>query len=411
MNESQKERAKICIIGLGYIGLPLSVFLAENGYLVLGVDINKDRISRLKEGKPLIGEQGFLKHFKTAINSKRLSFQTKPEPSDIFFIAVQTPFNSKLRKADLSFIKNALNSILPHLSASNIIILESTVPPFTCRKIIKTIVEKQTQFKVPEDILVAYCPERAYPGNLVHEFLNNDRIIGGMSSFSTEKAYNIYSSFVKGQIFLTDDITAEIVKLAENAFRDINIAFANELRFICDSVGVDHKKVVNLANYHPRVQIHQSGIGVGGHCIPIDPWFLWEINPSISRLIPLARGINDSMPEYITEKIIHLIPSNIADPKVVIIGKTYKPNVGDTRESPALKIIKLVTEMRNDAEIIAVDPYVDELSVPQIDHLVESSDLLVVLVPHQEVIQYIKKNEKKLKRKMRTPNFIIANEL
>ncbi|MFX0024751.1 MAG: nucleotide sugar dehydrogenase [Candidatus Hermodarchaeota archaeon] len=412
LNEGLRvKNINITVMGLGYIGLPLSVLLTETGYSIHGVDINKDKIMRLKNGEVIIQEKEFSDHFISAWESGRLTFKTNVEPSDAFIIAVPTPLNYKSHDADLSYVKDALSSILPYLSPSNLIILESTVPTFTCRRVIKKTIENKTPFRVPKDILVAHCPERAYPGNLVHELIYNDRIIGGISLDSAKSAATIYKSFVKGRIFLTDDITAEMVKLAENTYRDINIAYANELRMICDQIGVNHKKVIQLANHHPRVQILSSGIGVGGHCIPIDPWFLYKSEPNISRLIPLAREINDNMPVFITEKIMNLIPSDHPRPKVIIVGKTYKPDVADIRESPALKIIDTIKTKRSDAKIIAVDPYIDNFSIYEIINIAESADLIIVLVPHQEVVKYIKERKTEILGRMRAPNIIFINEI
>jgi UDP-N-acetyl-D-mannosaminuronic acid dehydrogenase len=411
MSYNIQEQEKICIVGLGYIGLPLSVFLAEKGYKVTGIDIDKEKISLLREGNCTLPEASFLKHFMAAINSNNLDFQESPIPSEVFIIAFPTPLIHETHKADLSFVTTALDSIIPHLMHSNLVILESTVPPFTCQNLIKEMIEKNTSFSVPQDILVAHCPERAYPGNLVQEFINNDRIIGGISPSSSKKAQKIYASFVKGKIFLTTDLIAETVKLAENTYRDVNIAYANELKLICDQLKIDTKEVMSLTNLHPRVDILQNGIGVGGHCVPIDPWFLWEKYPEISQLIPVARNINDNMPVYVAEKIIKMIPSDKSDPKIVLLGKTYKPEVMDTRESPALKIINIIKSRCPNVDIRSFDPKVDEGSISEIDILIESSDLLVILVPHQNIIQHVKKNTQYIQKRMRTPNIIFADEL
>lgn len=395
---------------MGYIGLPLAVFLAKAGYHVLGVDVDKLKVSKLKNREPIINEYGFNNYFISAIESGNLVFQIKPEMSDIFIIAVQTPFDFTKKKADLSFVINALESIIPLILKSNLIILESTVPPFTTRNL-KKIIEVKTELQVPEDIFLAYCPERAYPSNLIYEFLHNDRIIGGISPKSAEKAKILYKSFIKGRISLTDDVTAEVVKLVENSYRDVNIAYANEIRLICDYLQINPYDVIELANYHPRVQILDPGIGVGGHCIPIDPWFLWETSPSKSRLIELSRRINDEIPNYIVEKILKIIPSSVSNPKVIIIGKTFKPNVADIRESPAIKIINTLSLKRKDIRLIAVDPYVDELEITNIKYIVNSADLLIILVPHKLVLEYIEKEKDNIKKIMRSPNIVYFNEL
>ena len=405
---------KICVIGAaGYIGLPLSCFLANSGYQVIGVDINEEKIKKLSQGICTLQEKNFSEVFEKAWSTKRITFKLTPDYADVFIIAVPTPLDKQNTKADLSFVNSALKSILPFLRKGNLIILESTVPPLTCQTLIKPVIEKNTTFKVPEDILVAHCPERAFPGNLVQEFIHNDRIIGGMNKKSAEMAAEIYKSFVKGKLLLTDDVTAETVKLAENTYRDINIAYANELKMICEQIGVNVDTVINLANLHPRVNILNPGIGVGGHCIPIDPWFLWQVAPNVSTLIPTAREINEKMVYYIVNhlsgKIQKLIEQTNQIPNVLLVGKAYKPNVEDTRESPALKIISLLKK-RFSSDIVkfeSVDPLVDNINPFSLKEYAKDKDLLVILVAHHPIVKEMEAYRQEILKVMRTPNIIV----
>ncbi|MFX0184850.1 MAG: nucleotide sugar dehydrogenase [Candidatus Hodarchaeota archaeon] len=399
-------QTKICVIGAaGYIGLPLAAFLAKAGYYVIGVDVNSAKINKLSKGICTLDEKGMDKLFRDAFESKRLIFTDKPEPAEIFIIAVPTPLNADTNTADLEYIETALTSTIPLLRKGNLIILESTIPPFTCRNVVKNRVEEETQFGVPHDIMVAHCPERGYPGNLVYEFVHNDRIIGGMSLESTKSAVTVYKSFVKGAIRETNDVTAEIVKLAENSFRDVNIAYANELKLITDRLNIDVEEVIELANLHPRVNILKPGIGVGGHCISIDPWFLWESAPDVSKIIPMAREINNLMPE-VTAKEIYSHVKGISSPKILILGKSYKPDVTDIRESPALYVVEILRGMSSQILIKFIDPLVDDLKSFSLEEEVKGMDLLVILVPHTMILQQLRNNYDSILKALKTPKIL-----
>ena len=261
---------KATFLGLGYVGLPTAVLAADNGFEVLGVDINKSKINKIQKGKFDFQDKKINKLLSKSISSGKLKLSTKPKKSDIFFIVVPTPFK-KIKKIDLSFVNSALNSIVPLLESGNLIIIESTVSLFTTNKILKEIYSQRPDLK--NEIFLAYCPERVLPGNTYNELIQNDRIIGGIDKLSSKKAVDFYKSFVKGEIFITDPTTAEMSKLTENAFRDSQIAFANEISMICDEAGIKSHELIALANKHPRVNILNPGSGVGGHCIPVDPLF------------------------------------------------------------------------------------------------------------------------------------------
>lgn len=389
----------------GYIGLPFATLLAKSGYDVLGVDIDKLKIEKLNKGYCTLDEEGMKELFNDSFNSNRLKFAEKPDYSDIFIIAVPTPLNVNNNTADLSYVEKALTSILPFLKKDNLIILESTILPFTCRDFIKRIIEENTVFKVPTDIFIAHCPERAFPGNLIYELIHNDRIIGGMSQKSSKLAVGVYKSFVKGKMIETDDVTAETVKLAENTYRDVNIAYANELKLISEKLRINVQEVIELANLHPRVNILNPGIGVGGHCIAIDPWFLWESAPNISKIIPTARKINNSMPEVTAKQILNHV-KDIPSPKLLIIGKSYKPNVKDIRESPALQVVDILRGMDTKLQINFIDPLVDDLKSFSLEEEARGMDMLVILVPHTIILQDLRTNNESILRVLKTPKIL-----
>ncbi|MCS7063873.1 MAG: nucleotide sugar dehydrogenase, partial [Methylacidiphilales bacterium] len=271
----------------------------------------------------------------------------------------------------------------------------------TCRKVVKPLVEKLTPFKIPDDIYLAHCPERILPGDIFREIIHNDRLIGGIDSQSAELASEVYKSFVKGELIITDDLSAELSKLMENTYRDVNIALANEFAQICESLGADPYKVISFANRHPRVNILQPGIGVGGHCIPVDPWFLKEIAPYNSRLITTARLINDEMPQRIAAKI-RLKVANITNPKIIALGATYKKNCEDIRESPAIEIVHLLK--KDGYDVHHYDPLVPHLVYDSLENILIGADLLVILVPHDSIIGEIEKIKPRLPSLMRNVN-------
>lgn len=371
-----KKNETICVLGLGYIGLPLTSYLAASGYRVIGVDINKKKIDSLVKGKLPFFEPGLGKLFKTA--RKNLKISLKSQKADIFIISVPTPITSK-KKADLKFVIQAAKDINKVLNNENLVILESTVPPGTVEKVVLPILLKgHKNFK----IYLSHAPERAIPGNTLLEMKNNDRIIGGIDKKSAFLAKQIYSSFVKGDICLTDAATSEFVKAIENTFRDINIAFANELAKLSDEIDVNVWEAIKLANLHPRVNIHSPGPGVGGHCIGVVPWFLINTRPNDTQAIKLARQINDSMPAYVI-KYISLMLKDVKKPRLTILGVAYKANVDDWRETPALQIIKLAKNKKWQVKIH--DPLVKNFPyriTTDFNEATEDSDCLVLITNH-----------------------------
>ena len=374
---------KICVIGMGYIGLPTALLFATNGYNVVGVDINSDIVDKVNNKISHLKEEGLEELLVMAVDSCGFSASTTSVNADIFIIAVPTPFDKENRMADMSYVIAATRSIIQSLQKNNIVIIESTIPPGACEKCIIPVLE-QSGLKVTEDFYLAHCPERAIPGNTLYEMVNNDRIVGGMNMRSSELVKGLYESFVNGNIHITSIRTAEMIKLMENTYRDINIALANEFAQIAEEAQVNVWDAIELANKHPRVDILKPGPGVGGHCIAVDPWFLTE-NSTKSRIITLAREINDGMPVYVMHIVKNML-KDIKKPSVTIFGVAYKADVGDTRETPALKFIRLAE--KEGFRIQVYDPYVSggefEYPVLPMDDAISDSDCIVVLTDHSE---------------------------
>lgn len=373
----------ICVIGLGYIGLPTALLFATNGYDVVGVDINTGIVEKVNRKIIPFEEVGLEDLLVEAVESHRFRASTTPESADVFVVAVPTPFDKENRMADMSYVIAATQSIVKFLKKGDLVILESTVPPGACEKCISPILEG-SGLKVVDDLYVAHCPERAIPGNTLYEMVNNDRMVGGIDIRSSELAKKLYERFVVGDIHVTSIRTAEMIKLMENTYRDINIALANEFAQIAEEAGVNVWNAIELANKHPRVNILKPGPGVGGHCIAVDPWFLTE-DSTKSRIITLAREINDGMPVY----VMHIVKDMLKDikkPSVTIFGVAYKADVGDTRETPALKCIRLAE--KEGFKIRVYDPYVAEgefeYPVLPMDDAISDSDCIVVLTDHSE---------------------------
>lgn len=365
---------KICVIGLGYIGLPTSLLLANAGHRVLGVDINSRIVETLNNNKLPFTESGLEELFKKTKNN--FIADVTVQSSDVYIIAVPTPLESEMKLADLDAVKHASIAIAQVLKEGQTVILESTVPPGTSEHFIIPILQN----KVIKKISFAHCPERAIPGKTLIEMINNDRIIGGIDKESTEKAKALYSSFVKGNIYLTDAKTAEFVKLMENTFRDINIALANEFALLAEEANINVWEAINLANKHPRVSILLPGPGVGGHCIAIDPMFLAE-KSSKARIVTLAREINSGMPVHVV-KMIHELTKGISHPTVTLLGLAYKGNVDDVRESPTFKIKKIA---ENQGMIVRVyDPLVHHYpeNSLSLEDATKNSDCLVLVTDH-----------------------------
>jgi UDP-N-acetyl-D-mannosaminuronic acid dehydrogenase len=390
--------SKICILGLGYIGLPTASILATHGFSVIGVDINEKVVQTLNSGGIHIYENGLQELVNEATCSGNLVAKSIPEPADVFIIAVPTPI-TKLKGADLEAVKSASESIVPYLRRGNLVILESTVPPGTTRELVQPILER-SGLQAGADFQLVHAPERVLPGQILRELVQNDRILGGITLESVERARSLYLSFVKGEIYMTDATSAEMVKLVENTFRDINIAFANELAQICDSLDINVWEIINLANRHPRVNILHPGPGVGGHCIPVDPWFIVEKTPDLAKLINQSRQVNDSMTGYVCKKVLEFL-SEIPDPVVSVFGVTYKENVDDIRESPSLDIIH---DLRDHGCVVQIhDPYVfPDISI---ESVVAGSDCILILVNHKE---YEGLDPKVISEKMRTKHVFLT---
>ncbi len=375
---------KVCVVGLGCIGLPTACILSSKRFKVVGVDKNSKLVDELSQVNIDPLEPGLVGLANSAIKSGNFVPQRTPEAADVFMICVPTPPTDD-NKADLTYVKDAAKSILPYLRKGNLVILESTVPPGTTKKILKPILEK-SGLNIGSEMHLAYCPERVLPGNILQELVENDRVIGGINPESAELAKEVYQSFVEGEIYLTDTTTAEMVKLVENSFRDVNIAFANELSRICDKLNLNVWKVIELANRHPRVNILKPGPGVGGHCVAVDPFFIVQKAPDEAKLIKTARWVNDSMPDYIVEKVEKAVKqAQINTPIIACLGITYKAGIGDLRGSPALKIVR---RLREKGYIVrACDPYIrdfTEFPLFSLEETVKGADCLVLLVDHKE---------------------------
>jgi UDP-N-acetyl-D-mannosaminuronic acid dehydrogenase len=368
----------ICFIGLGYVGLPTAAILAASGCKVLGVDIDERVVSSLNRGEVHIEEPGLQTVVSAAVMSGNLRVSTKPERADVFVIAVPTPILND-KRADMAYVRAATESILPVLQRGNLVILESTSPPCTTKEILCPILEK-SGLKPGEDLYVAYCPERILPGKVLHELVHNDRIIGGINAKSAELAKAVYKKFVNATLHVTDATTAELVKLFENTSRDINIALANEFAKIAEAAGCNGHEAIRLANQHPRVNILEPGPGVGGHCIALDPWFLVERYPTISRLTRDAREINDGMVDYLIEKLTALGISK--GQKVAILGVAYKPDIDDPRESPSERLAEKLDHMG--IKIAVHDPLVKRFHFPLVplEEALAGADAAILAVHH-----------------------------
>jgi UDP-N-acetyl-D-mannosaminuronic acid dehydrogenase len=381
MQINKANPQKVCVLGLGYIGLPTASMLATHGFEVVGVDTNDHVVNTVARGDSYIAEPGLRTLVKAAVGSEQLRVAKGPGSADAFIICVPTPIRENHR-ADLRFVEAAARSITPFLHEGNLIVLESTVPPGTTQGFVKPILQ-QSGLRAGTDFHLAYCPERVLPGKILTEIVQNSRIIGGINPKSAEMAKTIYEQFVEGAIYLTDATTAEMVKLAENTYRDVNIALANELSRLCPKLGIDVMEVVELANRHPRVNLHRPGPGVGGHCISIDPWFIVEKFPKVAKLIRTAREVNEEQPGYVVQ-LIHTLTEGINQPKIAILGVTYKGNVDDTRQSPSLDVIQLLREQGY--QVAAHDPHVrdSKFGLVSLEEACGGADCVVILAAHNE---------------------------
>jgi UDP-N-acetyl-D-mannosaminuronic acid dehydrogenase len=390
------EFDKVCVIGLGYIGLPTASTFASHGLNVVGVDNNPAIVSTLQKGELHISEPGLYSLVHNALESGKLVISETPQPADAFIIAVPTPFyedqtrsynHQSYRLADMRAVSSATESIVNHLRRGNLVILESTSPPRTTVDLVKPILER-SGLQAGSDFLLAYSPERVLPGRILKELTENARVIGGINQASSEAGRDLYAHFVTGEIVLTDATTAEMVKLMENTYRDVNIAIANEFSRLAQRFGVDVWEAIHIANRHPRVKILNPGPGVGGHCISVDPWFLVEAAPDLTELITAARHVNDDQPNFVLDFVKAHMGDQLKGARIASLGLAFKPDVDDLRESPAIEVAKLLVEAG--AELIGYEPYKVDAHIPGIgvartlEDAIQAADALILLVGHSE---------------------------
>ena len=388
---------KICVIGLGYIGLPTAAMFASHNCDVVGVDVIPSVVNTLNEGKIHIEEPGLADVIKENVANGNFKASLTPEKSDAFIISVPTPnLHDEFLSCDLTYVLQAAESIIPYLEKGNTVIVESTISPKSTDDFIKPIFEK-AGFIIGKDLYLAHCPERVLPGQILYELKHNNRIVGGITKECTEHAAAVYSIFVEGEIIKTEAKTAELSKCMENTFRDVNIALANELAKICYRLDINCLDVIKMANKHPRVNIHQPGPGVGGHCLAIDPYFIYAKAPEEAKIIKLSRDTNCSMPQWVAEKTQMLL-KGIENPKIAAFGVTYKGNVDDMRESPAVKIIQLLKEKGLNVEIY--DPHVNNDELVDFETAIKGADIILILTDHNE---YKNMDFKVIESLMRTP--------
>lgn len=379
---------KVCILGLGYIGLPTAALLAYNNFEVNGVDINQSTVEIINRGEIHIIEPGLEELVSNAVNSRKLIASITPVVSDIYLICVPTPFHESndLHLPNIDYVISATKSISKLVKKGDIVILESTSPVGTTELVAETLKSDGVDLSA---VYIAYCPERVVPGKVIEELIANDRVVGGINESSSNVVADFYRKFVKGEVLETDSRTAEMCKLTENSFRDVNIAFANELSMICDKEGIDVWKLIKLANRHPRVNVLQPGAGVGGHCIAVDPWFIVARNPESSRIIKTAREVNNDKSNWVINKILSAANSfknqKGKEPVITCLGLAFKPDIGDLRESPAVNIVmSLISEK---LDVNAVEPNIivhNKINIISYEEALKNSDLIILLVKHKE---------------------------
>ena len=387
----------IVVVGLGYIGLPTAIVLANSGWKVIGVDVSDRTLEFVSAGKLPFVEEGLELALAGAVSEGRLAAQKEVPHAGIYIVAVPSPVNAD-HQLDYSYIDAATDSIIPQLRGGELIVLESTVSPGTTDRMADRVFAARPELRENPDtgspgLLFAHAPERVLPGRILVEMRSNDRIIGGTTPEATERAAEIYRSFTSGEVVLTDARTAEMSKLAENAFRDVNIAYANELSLICDELGIDVWELIELANRHPRVNILNPGPGVGGHCIAVDPWFIVSATPT-ARLIKQAREVNDSKPHWVISKIDDAVMACSDNPTIALLGLAFKPNIDDLRESPAMVIAHDVAQRYANNRIMIVEPNISALpeslatypnvEFTSVDKAISTADVVVLLVSHDE---------------------------
>lgn len=392
---------QITVVGLGYIGLPTAVAFALNGLSVYGVEIEQHKLALIEQGKSPIAEPQLEEALQQVVASGLLTVGSHMQPSDVFIITVPTPFDTQKQQPDLSYVQAAVAAIAPVLKRGDLVVLESTSPVGTTERVAQWLAKLRPDLRFPSchpqaDIYLAYCPERVLPGKIMYEIIHNDRVIGGLSPQSTQQAVDLYQIFAKGECVATDARTAEMCKLVENSFRDVNIAFANELSMLCDVLDIDVWKLIELANRHPRVDILQPGAGVGGHCIAVDPWFIITQQPEHTALMRAAREVNETKPNWVVEKVKAAFADCVVDQnrspssiKIACLGLAFKADVADLRQSPALQITQQLATWHQ-GELLVVEPYIRSLpsSLPETVRLISleaalrEADIMVLLVDH-----------------------------
>ena len=392
------NKVEVVTIGLGYIGLPTSALIAQNGIQVHGVDVNQKVVETINQGKIHIVEPSLDIAVEEAVRKGFLKASTTPVEANTYLIVVPTPFKGN-HEPDISYVEAATKNIIPFLKEGDLYIIESTSPIGTTEKMMDLICSLRPELK--DTLNIAYCPERVLPGNVMHELVYNDRVIGGVDEKSTQKALAFYKQFVKGELHATNARTAEMCKLTENSSRDVQIAFANELSLICDKADINVWELINLANKHPRVNILQPGCGVGGHCIAVDPYFIVSEYPMESKIIGTAREVNNYKSFWCAEKIqterLKFELAHGRKPKIALMGLAFKPNIDDLRESPAKYIVNKVLQNDNNGDYFIVEPNIEEHNVFKLTgykEAVEKADILVFLVAHDEFKNIIKTNHK-----------------
>ncbi|TDD27487.1 UDP-N-acetyl-D-mannosamine dehydrogenase [Kribbella turkmenica] len=390
-------QSRIVVLGLGYIGLPTAVVLARAGCRVTGVDLDRRKVEAVNNGALPFVEPDLDHVLRDVVAAGSLDATTEPPAADAYIVAVPTPFQED-KTADLSHVLSAARSIAPKLTGGELVILESTSPPGTTQRMAEEILATNPALSLDGAdgrpvIHVSYCPERVLPGRIMTELVENDRIIGGLTEEAARRAKELYERFCRGELLLTDAVTAEMAKLTENSFRDVNIAFANELSLICDRLGVDVWRLIELANHHPRVNVLQPGPGVGGHCIAVDPWFIVSAAPEEATLIRTARQVNDGKSGYVVGRVAEAVAGTGAS-TVAALGLAFKANIDDLRESPARQIVRDLAAELPDCKVLAVEPHIEKLpadlaGLPNVDladatGAIAAADVVVLLVDHDE---------------------------
>lgn len=393
------EFERVCVVGLGYIGLPTAAFIASKGIKVTGVDVNPTYVDAINAGEVPFFEPGFDSLLKDVVEKGLLVAQSEQEEADAYIVCVPTPFQDD-HKVDVKYINAAAEAMAPHLRPGVLVVLESTSPPGTTEGMAKRIIELRPDLSLDESdenaIFVAHCPERVLPGQIMEEMENNDRVIGGLTPRGGQMARDLYATFCTAELLVTDATTAEMAKLTENSFRDVNIAFANELSLICDKLGIDVWELIDLANHHPRVNILQPGPGVGGHCIAVDPWFIVSSVPEEARIIRTAREVNDGKPEWVIEQVKKSLEDGSSN-VVAALGIAFKNDIDDLRESPSLNIVKTLATENSNLDIRVVEPNVQHLpdnlsgisnlKKQSLEEALSAADVVLLLVNHKEFLE------------------------